>query len=86
ARKATLILTGRSPLDGNRQTRLKELESLGARVVYKQGDITDRNTVTSLLESIQEEFGCVHGIIHCAGVIHDNFILKKSREEFIEVL
>ncbi|RFT98735.1 SDR family NAD(P)-dependent oxidoreductase [Paenibacillus jamilae] len=83
---ATLILTGRSPLDGNRQTRLKELESLGARVVYKQGDITDRNTVFSLLESIQEEFGRVHGIIHCAGVIHDNFILKKSREEFIEVL
>ncbi|MGG1942592.1 SDR family NAD(P)-dependent oxidoreductase [Paenibacillus polymyxa] len=83
---ATLILTGRSPLDGNRQTRLKELEFSGARVVYKQGDITDRNTVTSLLESIQEEFGCVHGIIHCAGVIHDNFILKKSREEFIEVL
>ncbi|AUS27493.1 SDR family NAD(P)-dependent oxidoreductase [Paenibacillus sp. P2(2022)] len=83
---ATLILTGRSPLDGNRQTRLKELESSGARVVYKQGDITDRNTVTSLLESIQEEFGRVHGIIHCAGVIHDNFILKKSREEFIEVL
>ncbi|MGG4503889.1 SDR family NAD(P)-dependent oxidoreductase [Paenibacillus polymyxa] len=83
---ATLILTGRSPLDGNRQTRLKELESSGARVVYKQGDITDRNTVTSLLESIQEEFGCVHGIIHCAGVIHDNFILKKGREEFIEVL
>ncbi|WP_025676549.1 non-ribosomal peptide synthetase, partial [Paenibacillus polymyxa] len=85
-RAATLILTGRSPLDENRQIRLKELESLGARVVYKQGDITDRNTVISLLKSIQEEFGCVHGIIHCAGVIHDNFILKKSREEFIEVL
>ncbi|MCJ1223326.1 SDR family NAD(P)-dependent oxidoreductase, partial [Paenibacillus polymyxa] len=85
-RAATLILTGRSTLDGNRQTRLKELESSGARVVYKQGDITDRNTVTSLLESIQKEFGRVHGIIHCAGIIHDNFILKKSREEFIEVL
>ncbi|RTZ31355.1 amino acid adenylation domain-containing protein, partial [Paenibacillus polymyxa] len=56
-RAATLILTGRSTLDGNRQTRLKELESSGARVVYKQGDITDRNTVTSLLESIQKEFG-----------------------------
>ncbi|WP_155742176.1 SDR family NAD(P)-dependent oxidoreductase, partial [Paenibacillus polymyxa] len=85
-RAATVILTGRSPLDENRQIRLKELESLGARVVYKQGDITDRNTVISLLKSIQEEFGRVHGIIHCAGVIHDNFILKKSREEFIEVL
>ncbi|WP_156497271.1 KR domain-containing protein, partial [Paenibacillus jamilae] len=42
--------------------------------------------VFGLLKSIQEKFGSVHGIIHCAGVIHDNFILKKSREEFIEVL
>ncbi|WP_156497403.1 KR domain-containing protein, partial [Paenibacillus jamilae] len=53
-RAATLILTGRSPLDANRQSRLKKLESLGGRVVYKQGDITDRNTVFGLLKSIQE--------------------------------
>ncbi|WP_226003315.1 SDR family NAD(P)-dependent oxidoreductase, partial [Paenibacillus sp. BJ-4] len=83
---ATLILTGRSPLGRGRQTRLKELEASGASVEYRQGDITDKSTVIGLLESIREECGRVHGIIHCAGVIHDNFIIKKTSEEFMEVL
>ncbi|WP_220025472.1 SDR family NAD(P)-dependent oxidoreductase [Paenibacillus sp. S02] len=83
---ATCILTGRSPLDRDKQTRLQELESSGASVVYRQADITHRNTVIDLLNSIQQEFGRVHGIIHCAGVIHDNFIIKKTSEEFMEVL
>uniref|UniRef100_UPI00215AB9A6 SDR family NAD(P)-dependent oxidoreductase n=1 Tax=Paenibacillus peoriae TaxID=59893 RepID=UPI00215AB9A6 len=83
---ATFILTGRSPLDRDKQTRLQELESSGASVVYRQADITHRNTVIDLLDSIQQEFGRVHGIIHCAGVIHDNFIIKKTSEEFMEVL
>ncbi|WP_264453579.1 SDR family NAD(P)-dependent oxidoreductase [Paenibacillus polymyxa] len=83
---ATFILTGRSPLDRDKQTRLQELESSGASVVYRQADITHRNTVIDLLDSIQQEFGRVHGIIHCAGVTHDNFIIKKTSEEFMEVL
>ncbi|QNV57856.1 Polyketide synthase PksN [Paenibacillus polymyxa E681] len=86
AQAATFILTGRSPLDRDKQTRLQELESSGASVVYRQADITHRNTVIDLLDSIQQEFGRVHGIIHCAGVIHDNFIIKKTSEEFMEVL
>ncbi|MBP1177198.1 polyketide synthase PksN [Paenibacillus sp. PvR133] len=83
---ATFILTGRSPLDRDKQTRLKELEASGTSVVYRQADITHRNTVIDLLDSIQQEYGRVHGIIHCAGVIHDNFIIKKTSEEFMEVL
>ncbi|MDY7989342.1 SDR family NAD(P)-dependent oxidoreductase [Paenibacillus polymyxa] len=83
---ATFILTGRSPLDRDKQMKLQELESSGASVVYRQGDITHRNTVIGLLDSIQQEFGRVHGIIHCAGVIQDNFIIKKTSEEFLEVL
>ncbi len=83
---ATFILTGRSPLDRDKQTKLQELESSGASVVYRQADITHRNTVIGLLDSIQQEFGRVHGIIHCAGVIQDNFIIKKTSEKFLEVL
>ncbi|MDY8047558.1 SDR family NAD(P)-dependent oxidoreductase [Paenibacillus polymyxa] len=83
---ATFILTGRSPLDRDKQMKLQELESSGASVVYRQADITHRNTVIGLLDSMQKEFGRVHGIIHCAGVIQDNFIIKKTSEEFLEVL
>jgi polyketide synthase PksN len=83
---ATLILTGRSPLNENKQVQLMELESLGARIEYKQVDVTQKEAVADLVQSIQENFGSLHGIIHSAGMVKDNFILKKTREEFMEVL
>ncbi|MCX7923144.1 MAG: SDR family NAD(P)-dependent oxidoreductase, partial [Clostridia bacterium] len=86
ARGSVIILTGRSPLNEDKKARLKELESLGARVEYKQVDVTRVEAVSSLIQSIQEEYGNLHGIIHSAGIIRDNFILKKTREELEEVL
>ncbi|HWP96054.1 MAG TPA: SDR family NAD(P)-dependent oxidoreductase [Syntrophomonadaceae bacterium] len=83
---ATLILTGRSELDKEKQARLKEIESMGARVEYKQVDVTDQEAVTGLIQGIIGQFGELNGIIHSAGVIKDNFIIKKAKEEIEEVL
>ncbi|MCP4283789.1 MAG: SDR family NAD(P)-dependent oxidoreductase [Gammaproteobacteria bacterium] len=84
--EATLILTGRSALNANRQAQLQELQASGARVVYEQVDVTDQQAVDSLIQHISKEFGGLNGIIHSAGVLRDNFILKKSREELYDVL
>jgi NADP-dependent 3-hydroxy acid dehydrogenase YdfG/acyl carrier protein len=87
---ATLVLTGRSPLSRDKQSKLKEIEALssgtGTRVQYKQVDMSQKKAVVSLVRGIREEFGGLHGIIHSAGVIRDNFIIKKTKEELIEVL
>ncbi|HML90355.1 MAG TPA: SDR family NAD(P)-dependent oxidoreductase [Methylomusa anaerophila] len=83
---AALILTGRSPLSEEKQGKLKELAALGARVAYRQADVADRQAVAGLIKSIKGEFGDIHGIIHSAGIIRDNFIIKKTREQFLEVL
>jgi acyl transferase domain-containing protein/ubiquinone/menaquinone biosynthesis C-methylase UbiE len=85
-KETTLILAGRSPLNEDKQTRLKELQALGARIEYKQVDVTQKKSVASLIQEIQEDFGSLHGIIHSAGVIRDNFILRKTKDEFQEVL
>ncbi|MCP4287947.1 MAG: SDR family NAD(P)-dependent oxidoreductase, partial [Gammaproteobacteria bacterium] len=85
-KEATLILTGRSALNANRQAQLQELQASGARVVYEQVDVTDQKAVDSLIQRISKEFGGLNGIIHSAGVVRDNFILKKSREELHDVL
>ncbi|AOY76260.1 SDR family NAD(P)-dependent oxidoreductase [Clostridium formicaceticum] len=82
----TLILTGRSPLKEEKEARLKELERLGGRIEYKQVDVTQKKAVISLIQSIQEDFGSLDGIIHSAGVIRDNFIIKKTKDELEEVL
>jgi polyketide synthase PksM len=89
-KEATLILIGRSPLDQARKSGLKELDALssgsGTRIRYKQVDVTQKKKVAGLIQGIREEFGGLHGIIHSAGVIRDNFILKKTREELEQVL
>jgi acyl transferase domain-containing protein len=86
AKSATIILTGRSALTQEMQTKWQGIVTLGARVEYRQADVTDQQAVSRLIEKIQEEFGGLHGILHCAGVIRDNFILKKTQEEMQEVL
>jgi len=85
-KNATLILTGRSPLDEDKQAKLKELEGLGSRIEYKQIDVTQKEAVSSLIQSIQKNFGNINGIIHGAGVTRDNFIIKKTKDELLEVL
>ncbi|WP_412679436.1 amino acid adenylation domain-containing protein [Brevibacillus fortis] len=86
AKQSTLILTGRSPLHEDKQAMLHDLKRSGARVVYHQVDVTDKQEVVQLIQSIQQEFGGLHGIIHSAGVVRDNFILKKTTEEWNQVV
>ena len=83
---AVLILTGRSALDGEKQIKLDELAARGAKVAYRQVDVTQKKAVSDLIDNIRREFGKLDGIIHSAGVIKDNFIIKKTRTEFMEVL
>ncbi|PYV42944.1 MAG: non-ribosomal peptide synthetase, partial [Acidobacteria bacterium] len=86
AKHATVILIGRSPLNEAKQVQLKELENLGATIKYKEVDVTEKKAVKDFIGSIQKEFGRLDGIIHGAGVIRDNFMLKKTKEEFEAVL
>lgn len=85
-REPGLILAGRSPLSEDKQAQLNELKVLGARVEYKQVDVTQKEAVFKLIQSIREEWGNLNGIIHCAGIIRDNFITKKTKQEVLEVL
>ncbi|SDN37786.1 Ketoacyl-synthetase C-terminal extension, partial [Dendrosporobacter quercicolus] len=85
-KNATLILTGRSVLTENKQAQLRELEVLGAKVVYRQVDVTQAKAVAELIQNIRAEFGTIHGVIHSAGVTRDSFIIKKTRDELMAVL
>ncbi|PWK14994.1 SDR family NAD(P)-dependent oxidoreductase [Tumebacillus permanentifrigoris] len=86
AKQATLVLTGRSQLSAAKLEQLKALEAMGATVAYKQADVADREAADALIQSIVQQYGKLNGIIHSAGVIHDNFILKKTTAEVSGVL
>ncbi|MCP4685353.1 MAG: SDR family NAD(P)-dependent oxidoreductase, partial [bacterium] len=85
-KNATLILTGRSELSEERRAKLEELEALGVKAKYRAVDVCDKKAVEGLIREIKKDFGSLNGIVHSAGVIKDNFILKKSKEEFKAVL
>ena len=89
-KSVTVILTGRSELSSAKEDDLRLLQTLGestqSKIEYLQADITNKPSLESLIEIIQSKYGFLSGIIHAAGIVKDNFILKKSREEFASVL
>lgn len=79
----TLILTGRSQLDGTRLADIEALKTLGARVEYRAVDVADGAAVEALVDTIGRS---LNGIIHSAGILRDSYILKKTSADFRDVL
>ncbi|UCH94146.1 MAG: SDR family NAD(P)-dependent oxidoreductase, partial [Candidatus Aminicenantes bacterium] len=84
--KARLVLVGRSGLDPQKSTWIKELQSLGAEVTVIRADISRRQEVEQLVKQVKKQFKHLNGIIHSAGVVRDSFILKKTTRQMDEVL
>jgi polyketide synthase PksN len=82
---ATIILAGRSQLNTETERKIEEVRAMGITVAYHSMDITDGVATADLVEHIVQEYGHLHGVIHCAGVIRDNFILKKTEKEISAV-
>jgi polyketide synthase PksN len=82
----TLILTGRSALDAAKQAQLEQIAQGGSQVIYRAVDVRQREALEALIEEIQAKHGGLNGVLHAAGIIRDNFILKKSVAEFRDVL
>nr|WP_158700732.1 SDR family NAD(P)-dependent oxidoreductase [Bacillus paralicheniformis] len=82
----TMILTGRSKLNDSKLSKIAALRSYGAQVEYIQTDVTVESQVRDLIANVTTKYGTLHGIIHAAGMIQDNYIVKKSKQQFIEVL
>ncbi|GAF07319.1 long-chain-fatty-acid-CoA ligase [Paenibacillus pini JCM 16418] len=83
---AVLIIAGRSTQDAKIDSRLEALHGFGARTLYKQVDVTDRDEVFRLIREIRNEFGSLDGILHAAGLIKDSYIIKKTNQELKEVM
>lgn len=86
SKNPTIILTGRGKLKEDNQEVLRELQKLGASIVYRQADVTDVQSVQELFEEIIKEYGAINGILYCAGINRDNYIYRKTKEEFQTVL
>ena len=76
--KVNLVLTGRSALGPESQKRIRDIGASGSNAVYMKCDISDPASVRELLSKIRDAYKRIDGVIHCAGVLRDSVINKKT--------
>ncbi|MGW0563119.1 SDR family NAD(P)-dependent oxidoreductase [Streptomyces sp. NPDC003016] len=86
AKGAVICLTGRSPLSPEKDAVLAALRAEGAEAEYHVLDAADGPATGRLVVELVRRHGALHGVIHAAGVIQDNFLTKKPVAEFRRVL
>jgi len=82
---ATLILTGRRSLNGERQKLFNSLE-LGSRVSYQVMDVGVASQVGELMNDIRIRHGRLDGIFHCAGHHEDASAINKTAHAFQAIM
>ncbi|MFJ4012636.1 beta-ketoacyl synthase N-terminal-like domain-containing protein [Streptomyces sp. NPDC090026] len=87
---ARLVLTGRSAPDGARGEELRRLADRAARtggsVEYRQLDPSDPAAVGDTARRIAADGPAVNGVFHCAGVLRDGYVLRKTVDDAREVI
>ncbi|OKP94477.1 non-ribosomal peptide synthetase [Paenibacillus sp. P32E] len=84
--QARIVVFGRSPLDGEKERELRELEELGGEILYWNKDITNGSDVAFVIEETIRCFGSIHGVLHLAGTIRDAYLTRKTEEQMRQVL
>ena len=65
---------------------LNTLRDAGIEAEYFQGDVSDPESVASVVRSVRERFGTITGVVHGAGILRDNFIPNMTAEDFSSVV
>ncbi|WP_127530132.1 SDR family NAD(P)-dependent oxidoreductase [Paenibacillus kobensis] len=81
-----LVLSGRSKRSKKRDEKLQALKELGAEVLYIQADVSNQDETAALVDRIRRTYGRLDGIVHCAGVHYDGYVLSKSNEDTLRTL
>ncbi|WP_338930995.1 SDR family NAD(P)-dependent oxidoreductase [Streptomyces netropsis] len=82
----TIVLAGRSRLRPEQEALLAQWRGQGADVRHARVDVSDAAAVKALIDGIVRDHGTLHGVIHGAGVVKDNFVGRKTPQECREVL
>ncbi|WP_243794765.1 SDR family NAD(P)-dependent oxidoreductase [Saccharopolyspora gloriosae] len=77
-----VVLSGRS----ENVAALAELRESGVDAHHVAVDVTDRDDVLRAAREIVREHGSIDGIVHAAGVLRDEYVLRKDPAQVTEVL
>jgi acyl transferase domain-containing protein/acyl carrier protein/NADP-dependent 3-hydroxy acid dehydrogenase YdfG len=81
-----IVLTGRSSITPEKKIALEKLSLKGIEVHYVSCDLSREATTKQMIDDVINRFGTIDGVIHSAGVIRDNYCVKKTASEILDVL
>ncbi|MGY3837443.1 SDR family NAD(P)-dependent oxidoreductase [Bacillus atrophaeus] len=83
---ANIILTGRSPVNEEKQNQIQKLKNLGSCVIYAEADVCDPIAMGDCVKRGIERFGAINGVIHAAGLESESAIFEKEMESFRHII
>ncbi len=63
-----------------------EIKQAGGEAFAIQGNVSDNDSVTSMVKTVLNEFGQLDILVNNAGITRDNLIMRMKEEEFDEVI
>ncbi|SMG00106.1 SDR family NAD(P)-dependent oxidoreductase [Burkholderia singularis] len=81
-----VVVAGRSSLDEDGRELIEHWAREGLPVSYVRADVAERAQVERLIGWTLAACGRLDGVMHCAGVIRDNLLVRKPADEFRTVL
>lgn len=84
--QAHLILVGRSVCSEKQTLRLKGLDQKASSLNYIQADVANPASLKALMKKIKKLGLNLNGVIHSAGLTHDQLISNQTAEEMGKVL
>jgi 3-oxoacyl-[acyl-carrier protein] reductase len=82
---ADVVFLDRGPAEASDATR-NDVEALGRRCLWTDGDVTDPDAVPALVSRVLEEFGRVDILVNNAGITRDDLIMRMSPDDWRRVL
>ncbi len=84
--QARLILLGRSPQNAAIDQKLAAINELGGRALYYPVDIADETALRQVYADLRDQDIRLNGVMHCAGLIEDAFIIRKTTASLQKVM
>ncbi len=82
---ADVVFIDRGPAEASDATR-SDVEELGRRCIWTDGDVTDPEAMPALVARTMEEFGRVDILVNNAGITRDDLIMRMTIDDWRRVL
>lgn len=66
--------------------KIKEIQETGANVLVRSADVSDDSQMKAVTDEMRDTYGRINGLVHCAGVAGDGFIINKTFDTFSNVI